>query len=306
MRVPAVQTRSGYRIARELVRRLRSSWARFSTSRPAEAGLIIVVGFAIAALFPSLFAHDPPRSIAYPPLLAPTWVHLFGTDTLGRDVFSRVVWGSQVSLEFGLLAAGLSMSIGVPLGLVAGYFGGWVDHILSRFFEIVLMIPAFFLLVMVVAIFGNSLNFEILVVGITIWPANARIMRAAVLSLKERKFVLAAIATGARRGRVVLRHILPNAIQPVITNTNLQIGQAILFEAGMAFLGLSDPNVISWGQMVNLGVYHLVDAWWLAFFPGVALTLLILGFNLVGDGVAAVFGLERPTAAGVTGVKVGE
>jgi len=207
-------------------------------------------------------------------------------------------------MTFGLLAAGLSMLIGTPLGLIAGYYGGWLDHVLSRFFEIILMIPAFFLLVMVVAIFGNNLDFEILIVGVTIWPANARIMRASVLSLKERKFVRAAVATGARKSRVVLRHILPNAIQPVITNTNLQIGQAILFEAGMAFLGLSDPNVISWGQMVNLGVYHLIDAWWLAFFPGLALTLLILGFNLTGDGVAAMFGLERPTAAGITSQEV--
>lgn len=190
------------------------------------------------------------------------------------------------------------MAIGVPLGLIAGYYGGWVDHALSRLFEIVLMIPAFFLLVMVVAIYGNNLNFEILVVGITIWPANARIMRSSVYSLKDRKFVRAAVATGSRESRIVLRHILPNAIQPVIANTNLQIGQAILFEAGMAFLGLSDPNVISWGQMVNLGVYHLTDAWWLAFFPGVALTLLILGFNLVGDGVSSIFGLEGSTVVG--------
>jgi len=273
--------------------------------RTAEVGLVIVACFAMFALLPGLFAPYPPRSIDFNSLLAPSWSHLFGTDTIGRDVFSRIIWGSQVSITFGLLAAGISMAIGAPLGLIAGYYGGWIDHILSRFFEIILMIPAFFLLVMVVAIFGNNLEYEILIVGITIWPANARIMRAAVLSLKERKFVQAAVATGARKSRVVLRHILPNAIQPVITNTNLQIGQAILFEAGMAFLGLSDPNVISWGQMVNLGVYHLSDAWWLAFFPGLALTLLILGFNLVGDGVAAIFGLERPTVAGITGVRVG-
>jgi len=300
----SLQERAGYYRTRELLRRAKSSWKHFRSVRTAEVGLVIVLCFAVMAIIPQLLAPYPPKSIAFGVLLAPSWVHPFGTDTIGRDMFSRIIWGSQVSMTFGLLAAGLSMLIGTPLGLIAGYYGGWLDHVLSRFFEIILMIPAFFLLVMVVAIFGNNLDFEILIVGVTIWPANARIMRASVLSLKERKFVRAAVATGARKSRVVLRHILPNAIQPVITNTNLQIGQAILFEAGMAFLGLSDPNVISWGQMVNLGVYHLIDAWWLAFFPGLALTLLILGFNLTGDGVAAMFGLERPTAAGITSQEV--
>ncbi len=189
------------------------------------------------------------------------------------------------------------MVFGIPLGLVSGYFGGWLDQLLSRSFEIVLMIPPFFLLVMVVAIFGNNIGFEILVVGITIWPANARIMRASVLSLKERQFVRAAVATGASGPSVIVRHILPNAIQPVIVNSNLQIGQAILFEAGMSFLGLSDPNVISWGQIVNVGAFHLVDAWWLAFFPGIAIALLILSFNLIGDGLAATQGAARVSVA---------
>ncbi|MGB6443238.1 MAG: ABC transporter permease [Thermoplasmata archaeon] len=289
-----------YNLAREILQRVRTAWRRFRKVHTALLGLGIVAFFAILALFPEVFSTYSPMSIAFASLLPPSSTHFFGTDTIGRDVYSRIVWGSQVSMTFGLLAAGISMAIGVPLGLIAGYFGGWVDHALSRVFEIVLMIPAFFLLVMVVAIYGNNLQFEIIVVGITIWPANARIMRTSVYSLKERKFVRAAISTGARESRVVLRHILPNAIQPVITNTNLQIGQAILFEAGMAFLGLSDPNVISWGEMVNLGVYHLADAWWLAFFPGVALTALILGFNLMGDGIAAIFGLERPSIVGGT------
>ncbi len=292
---------SQYHRARELLEWLRLSWRRFRVSRLALVGLGIVVFFAILAIFPDQIAPYSPEVINFPSLLPPSWAHLFGTDTLGRDEFSRVIWGAQVSIVFGLVAAGISLLLGSTLGLIAGFFGGWVDHVLSRAFEIVLMIPAFFLLVIVVAIFGNNIDFEILIVGITIWPANARIMRSTVLTLRERKFVRAAVATGASRTRIVLRHILPNAIQPVIANTNLQIGQAILFEAGMAFLGLSDPNVISWGEMVNLGVYHLTDAWWLAFFPGVALTLLILGFNLLGDGIATVFG--RTELIGVSGGK---
>lgn len=275
---------------RELAARARFAWRRFRKEKTAVIGLGIVLLFAILALTPWLFAPYSPTSIAFGQLLPPSSAHLMGTDDLGRDVASRMVWGSRVSLLFGVMAAGLSLVLGTLLGLVAGYYGGWVDQILSRFFEIILMIPAFFLLVMVVAIFGNNIDFEILVVGITIWPANARIMRASVLSLKERQFVRAAVATGSSGGGIIVRHILPNAIQPVIVNSSLQIGQAILFEAGMSFLGLSDPNVVTWGQIVNVGAFHLVDAWWLAFFPGIALGVLILGFNLIGDGLGAVMG----------------
>jgi len=279
-------------------------WNEFHKDRVAIIGLAVVLSFVVLALVPWLFAPYSPMSIAFAQLGPPSSAHIFGTDDIGRDVLSRVIWGSQVSLLFGILAAALSLFLGVTLGLISGYYGGWVDQVLSRSFEIVLMIPAFFLLVMVVAIFGNNVNFEILVVGITIWPANARIMRASVLSLKERQFVRAAVATGATRRRIILRHILPNAIQPVIVNSNLQIGQAILFEAGMSFLGLSDPNVVSWGQMVNVGAFHLVDAWWLGFFPGVALALLILSFNLIGDGVGKVYGSTSVIARKVEVSKV--
>jgi peptide/nickel transport system permease protein len=273
--------------------------------RAAVFGLAVVVFFGILALVPWLFSPYSPTSIAFAQLDAPSAAHPLGTDDIGRDVLSRVIWGSRVSLLFGVLAAALSLVLGASLGLISGYYGGWVDQILSRSFEIVLMIPAFFLLVMVVAIFGNNINFEILVVGITIWPANARIMRATVLSLKERQFVRASVATGASKGHIILRHILPNAIQPVIVNSNLQIGQAILFEAGMSFLGLSDPNVVSWGQLVNVGAFHLVDAWWLAFFPGIALAMLILSFNLIGDGAGKVFGSTGVTARKMEVSKVG-
>jgi peptide/nickel transport system permease protein len=271
-------------------------WRRFRVERTGVVGLGVVLFFAILALVPGLFAPYSATSIAFDQLSGPSGEHLLGTDNLGRDVLSRLIWGSRVSLLFGVLAAGLSLALGAPLGLLAGYYGRWVDQLLSRTFEIALMIPAFFLLVMVVAFFGNNINFEILVVGITIWPANARIMRASVLSLKERQFVRAAVATGASRPQVLVNHILPNAIQPVIVNSNLQIGQAILFEAGMSFLGLGDPNVISWGQMVNIGALHLVDAWWLAFFPGVALAVLILSFNLIGTAFATILAPTGATA----------
>ena len=291
-----MQPRGEYGRLRELRDRAIAFWKDFRTDKAAVFGLAVVVFFAILALLPWLFAPYSPTSIAFAQLETPSGAHLFGTDDIGRDVLSRIIWGSRVSLLFGILAASLSLALGATLGLLSGYYGGWVDQILSRSFEIVLMIPAFFLLVMVVAIFGNNINFEILVVGITIWPANARIMRASVLSLKERQFVRAAVATGASHGRILIQHILPNAIQPVIVNSNLQIGQAILFEAGMSFLGLSDPNVVSWGAMVNVGAFHLVDAWWLAFFPGVALAVLILSFNLIGDGVGKVYGATSVVA----------
>jgi peptide/nickel transport system permease protein len=292
----ALKTIIGRRRLQVLAGHARVSWRRFRTEKTAVFGLAVVIFFTILALFPWLFAPYSPTSIAYGQLQSPSWAHPLGTDDIGRDVASRMVWGSRVSLLFGVMAAGLSLILGTVLGLLAGYYGGWVDQILSRFFEIILMIPAFFLLVVVVAIFGNNINFEILVVGITIWPANARVMRASVLSLKERQFVRAAVVTGASGRSIILRHILPNAIQPVIVNSSLQIGQAILFEAGMSFLGLSDPNVVTWGQLVNVGAFHLVDAWWLAFFPGIALGILILGFNLIGDGLGAVLGSTRALA----------
>lgn len=294
-----------YERLRELRGRIIGFWKSFRLDRAAVFGLAVVVFFAILALVPWLFSPYSPTSIAFAQLDAPSATHPLGTDDIGRDVLSRLIWGSRVSLLFGVLAAALSLVLGASLGLISGYYGGWVDQILSRSFEIVLMIPAFFLLVMVVAIFGNNINFEILVVGITIWPANARIMRATVLSLKERQFVRASVATGASKGHIILRHILPNAIQPVIVNSNLQIGQAILFEAGMSFLGLSDPNVVSWGQLVNVGAFHLVDAWWLAFFPGVALAALILSFNLIGDGAGKVFGSTGVIARKMEVSKVG-
>jgi len=299
-----VQRKGRYERLGELRYRAAAFWREYRTDRAAVLGLAVVLAFAVLALVPWAFAPYSPDSIAFAQLTPPSGSHLFGTDDIGRDVLSRVIWGPRVSLSFGILAAALSLLLGASLGLVSGYYGGWVDQILSRFFEIVLMIPAFFLLVMVVAIFGNSVTFEILVVGITIWPANARIMRASVLSLKERPFIRAAVTTGASRGRILLRHILPNAIQPVIVNSNLQIGQAILFEAGMSFLGLSDPNVVSWGQMVNAGAFHLGDAWWLAFFPGVALALLILSFNLIGDGIGKVYGSTGLIARKVDASKV--
>jgi peptide/nickel transport system permease protein len=291
-----LDTSRTYGALREITNRAIEFWKRFRTDRPAVLGLGIVGFFAILALVPQFLAPYSPTSIEFTQLTAPSGVHVFGTDELGRDLLSRVIWGSRVSLLFGILAASLSLALGAALGLLAGYYGGWVDQLLSRAFEIILMIPAFFLLVMVVAIFGNNINFEVLVVGITIWPANARIMRASVLSLKERQFVRATVATGASRSRVIFHHILPNAIQPVIVNSNLQIGQAILFEAGMSFLGLSDPNVISWGQMVNAGAFHLINAWWLAFFPGIAIAILILSFNLIGDGIGRVYGRTSVTA----------
>lgn len=283
-----MKPRERYGRTREIAQRTLAFWRRFRTDRAGVFGLAVVLFFAVLALVPTWFSPYSPTSIAFDQLSGPSGSHLLGTDNLGRDALSRLIWGSRVSLLFGVLAAGLSLALGTPLGLLAGYYGRWVDQVLSRAFEIALMIPAFFLLVMVVAFFGNNINLEILVVGITIWPANARIMRASVLSLKERPFVRAAVATGASRPQVLVKHILPNAIQPVIVNSNLQIGQAILFEAGMSFLGLGDPNVISWGHMVNIGALHLVDAWWLAFFPGVALALLILSFNLIGNSFASV------------------
>lgn len=208
-----------------------------------------------------------------------------GTDFLGRDVLSRVIWGTRVSLIFGLCAAGLSLVVGVILGAIAGYYGEWIDDLFSRFFEVFLTIPRVFLVIVIVSLWGSSMYNAILIIGLTMWPTNARIMRAQVLSLKERGFVEATMATGASNFRILFTHIIPNGIYPVISESTLQISYAILLEAGLSFLGLGDPTVVSWGQLLRHAQFHIMREWYTVIFAGLALCILILGFNLLGDGI---------------------
>lgn len=261
------------------------SVGRFVRNRRSLVGLaIVLLAVAVAGLAPFISSYSP-HALAGERLERPSREHLLGTDRLGRDVFSRLLWGTRVSLLFALGAASLSLVLGVVLGLVAGYFGGWTDHLLSRLFEIFLVLPRLFLILLVAALFGTKATLSVLVVGLTIWPANARLMRAQVMGLKARPFVEAAVAMGATHWRIMSTHLLPNALSPVVANTTLQIAGAILIEASLGFLGLGDVNLPSWGQMLQDAQTHLETAWWLAVVPGLAISMLVLGFTFLGDGI---------------------
>jgi peptide/nickel transport system permease protein len=215
---------------------------------------------------------------------APTSQHWLGTDSLGRDNLSRIIYGSRVSIAFGFGVAMISLGIGVILGSIPAYFGGFVDDVFSRLFELVLMIPNFFLIIVAVALFGSNIQTTMLIVALTVWPSNARIARAQVLTLKTRAYVQASVVTGTSHLRILFKHILPNGIHPVIANSALQMANAILLEASLSFLGLGDPNHVSWGGII-LDSLRNFSAWWLSV-AGIALMVLTLGFNLVADGIS--------------------
>lgn len=246
--------------------------------------LLLIVACAIFA--PVLSPYDP--FAMSEPLAAPSATHPLGTDQLGHDVLSFILWGARVSLTFALGAAALSIVVGVLLGSLPAYRGGWVDDATSRFVELFLMIPRLFLIITVVAVMGNNIILVVTVVGLTIWPSNAKIMRTQVLTLKRRAYVQAAVVAGSGTAAVLLRHILRNGIAPVIANTTLQMASAVMTEAGLSFLGLSDPNYPSWGQLLNQAQSYLTTAPWLALAPGIALVLLLLALHMVGDGVTRI------------------
>jgi peptide/nickel transport system permease protein len=208
-----------------------------------------------------------------------------GTDDLGRDILSGVLWGARVSIAVGLLAALTSTVIGVVIGAAAGFYGRTLDDVLMRVTEFFLVIPRFFLVLVMVALFGNSVWHVILVIGILSWPVTARLVRVEFLSLREKEFVEGSRAVGASDPRIILRHILPNAFPPIVVSGSLQIARAILMEAGLSFLGLGDPNQASWGVMLYNAQRFLRQAWWTAAFPGLAIFFIVMGFNLVGDGL---------------------
>ncbi len=250
---------------------------------------VILVGF----LAPYLNLRDP-RGLDYQRFLPPSLEHPFGTDHLGRDIFSRAVWGIRTSLAIGAIAAFISFGIGVVLGAVAGYFGGVVDHVISRITEIFLMIPSFFLILFIIAVYGGSIFNVMAAIGLLIWPSNARITRAQVLSLREREFVQASILAGVSHMKVLFRHIVPNAIFPIIANTMLQIAGAILTETGLSFLGLGDPNVISLGRMIYEGQLYIASRWWEALAPGAVIVIMVFAVHLLGDALSRILTEKRP------------
>lgn len=249
-------------------------------------GLIVLILVLVAIFAPYVATVDPTAIDIKNALLGPSSGHILGTDQLGRDVFSRIIYGSRVSLSIGLVAVGLAAVIGVILGSLAGYFGGRTDSVIMRFVDIMLCFPSFFLILAVIAVIGPSIYNIMIIIGLTSWMGMARLIRAEILSLKEREFVLAAKVLGVGHWKIITRHLIPNGIGPVLVSFVLGVAGAVLVEAGLSFLGLGvQPPMPSWGNILMEGKAALGVAWWLLLFPGLAILVTVLGFNLLGEGL---------------------
>ncbi|AEH44004.1 binding-protein-dependent transport systems inner membrane component [Thermodesulfatator indicus DSM 15286] len=249
-------------------------------------GLVVLLLIIVAVFAPYLAPYDPLAINVEAVLSPPSFAHPCGTDLLGRDVLSRLVYGARVSLEVGVIAVGISLAIGVVLGALAGYYGGFVDNIISRFIDIMLCFPSIFLILAVIAYLEPSIVNIMIVIGLTSWMGVARLVRAEFLSLKEREFVLAEKALGANNWRIIFFHILPNALPPILVSATLGVGSAILVESALSFLGLGvQPPMPSWGNMLTEGKETLDIAWWLSVFPGMAILITVLAFNLLGEAI---------------------
>jgi peptide/nickel transport system permease protein len=248
--------------------------------------IVVAFFFIIAFLAPYISPYDPGEINIKKVLEAPNKAHLLGTDQLGRDVLSRIIGGSRISLLVGFVAVGISGAIGILLGSLAGYYGGWIDGIIMRFVDVMLCFPSFFLILAVVAFLEPSIINIMVVIGITSWMGIARLVRAEFLSLKERDFVLAVRAQGAGNSRIIFRHILPNAMAPILVAATLGVAGAILVESALSFLGIGvQPPTPSWGNILTAGKDNIEIAWWLSLYPGLAILITILGYNLLGEGI---------------------
>lgn len=262
-------------------------WKRFLRNRGSLFGLLILLTVVLLAIFaPLLYPQDPWRMVQRP-FLPPLEVEgfWFGTDTLGRDIGAGLVYGSQVSLLVGIVSTVVALSIGVTLGAVAGYYGGLVDDALMRFTEFFQTIPNFALAIVLVAILQPSTESVIIAIGVVSWPPVARLVRGEFLSLRSREFVQAAKVVGQKNSRIIFAQILPNTLSPIIVMASLMVATAILLESALSFLGLGDPNTMSWGYMIGAARTVIRQAWWLSVFPGVAILLTVLALNLVGEGL---------------------
>ncbi len=267
-------------------------WWYFKKNPLAMGGLIVIIAMFLIAVMTRfglgflLTPYDPGQTNVSLKLSPPSIDHYLGTDHLGRDLFTRMLYGSQISLSVGFVAVSISIFIGVLIGALAGYYGGWVDSFLMRLVDIMLCFPSFFLILTIVALLGPSLFKVMLVIGITSWMGTSRFVRAEFLSLRERDFVQAARALGVKDLRIIFRHILPNALAPVFVTATLDVASAILVEAGLSFLGFgAQPPAPSWGNILTEGRTYIFDAWWLTLFPGLAILITVLSFNLVGEGL---------------------
>lgn len=261
----------------------RAGLRAFSRNRAATAALAVIVLYLAVAVFAGSVAPRDPLKTTSATLEPPSREFLFGTDDLGRDVFSGVVHGARTSLLIGLSVAVLSGLIGLMIGMVAGYSGGWIDDLLMRLTELFLTPPRFFLALVIAAIFGSSFTNLILILSLTFWPVTARLIRAETLSLRGRDFILGARALGSGSLRILRRELLPHLLPLLITSTVVRTGNVILVEAGLEFLGLGDQTHITWGYLLHNGQHFMRNAWWMVLFPVLAISLLLIALNLVGD-----------------------
>jgi peptide/nickel transport system permease protein len=296
--VPAVQTAAGGRsqdvldnLAEE--RRARQGnriWRRLKRERKALVGIFIVGFLVFLAIFAPTIAPYDPDADDFGLFVEPSLDHPFGTDSFGRDLFSRVLIGTRVSLTIGILAALSSMIVGVTLGLLSGYYGGWIDSLIMRFIDLVWAFPVIILTVGMVAIFGTGARNVVIAIALAYLDDFARVVRAEVLRLREEEFMIAARAIGAADMRIMARHMLPNIVAPIIVQATFAVGLGILAESGLTFLGLGvDPSTPTWGLALNEGRDFVRRAWWISVFPGLAIVFTVLALNLFGDGLRDAF-----------------
>lgn len=265
---------------------IRGAFRALQKDNKLRLGILGLLALLLIIIFSDFLVTHNPYSYDGLRLVAPGQDgHLLGTNHLGQDVFSMLVSGVQTSLQVALISALISGSLGVIIGGLSGYLGGKVDTVISELINIFLMIPSFFLILIIIALFGNSIANVMIVIGITSWPSNAKLMRAQALSLRERTFVRSAVALGETKRQIFFKYIMPNGIFPVVANTTRGMSGAILTEASLSFLGLGDPNIISWGQMIYQGKSYITTAWWVSLFPGIAIMITVIFFYLLGDGL---------------------
>jgi peptide/nickel transport system permease protein len=263
------------------------AWRRLKHRKGAMVALVVVVLFVAIALFAPLIAPFNPTATSFATVRkAPTWIHWFGTDEVGRDVLSRVIWGARASLSAGLVSVGIALGAGVPLGLLAGYAGGWIDAVLSRIVDAMLAIPFLILAIALAAFLGPSLGNAMIAIGVTSTPVFVRLTRGQTMQAKVEDYVEAARAVGNPHWRIALVHVLPNIVPPLLIQASLAIAGAIIAEAALSFLGLGQqPPAPSWGSMLNTAQRFIAQAPWMAVWPGVAIFVAVLSFNLLGDGL---------------------
>ena len=260
-------------------------WARYRRNKGSVVGLVILALVLILALAGPLVMSGDPWDIKGRPLLPPSGAFPMGTDLLGRDVLTGVIHGAQISLLIGFISTLVAVTLGLLLGAVAGYFGGIIDDVIVRITEFVQTIPSFILAMVLVAVLGPSIGSIVISIAIVTWPPVCRLVRAEFMALVQREFVEAAVVSGLRTGNIIFREILPNALSPIIVMASLMVATAILTESALSFMGLGDPNRISWGYMIGAARAALRQAWWISVFPGAAIFLTVLAINLVGEGL---------------------